>query len=182
MKTLGTILKPLCFCSDVDGVLTNGQFLYSSKGKEFKVFGADDNDALKLLKPHLEVVFVTGDKRGFEISEKRIAQDMGFELHLVSTTKRTEWIAQRWPLESVIYMGDGIFDHLVMKRVGYSIAPANSDLNALRNADFVTKRSGGDRAVAEACAHILEKFFGVRIYDEDDLKKTWVKAPEEWTV
>ena len=27
-------------------------------------------------------------------------------------------------------MGDGIFDHYVMKEVGYSIAPANSDQNS----------------------------------------------------
>ena len=34
---------------DADGIMTNGQFYYSIEGKAFKVFGADDNDALSLL-------------------------------------------------------------------------------------------------------------------------------------
>jgi 3-deoxy-D-manno-octulosonate 8-phosphate phosphatase (KDO 8-P phosphatase) len=53
---------------DVDGVLTTGQFFYTAKGKAMKVFGPDDNDGLSLLKPYIEIRFVTGDKKGFEIS------------------------------------------------------------------------------------------------------------------
>jgi 3-deoxy-D-manno-octulosonate 8-phosphate phosphatase (KDO 8-P phosphatase) len=46
-----------------------------------------------------------------------------------------------------------------MKEVGYSIAPQNSDKLAKVNANYVTERSGGERAVAEACIHIMNKFF-----------------------
>src|SRR5665648_181048 len=113
------------FILDVDGVLTTGQFLYTSEGKAIKVFGPDDNDGLSLLKPFLEIRFVTGDKKGFEISQKRIVDDMKYPLDLVSTIRRVEWIAERYPLDKVIYMGDGIFDHYVMRNVGYSIAPGN---------------------------------------------------------
>ena len=56
-------------------------------------------------------------------------------------------------------MGDGIFDHYVMRKVSYSIAPHDADLNAKKYTNFVTKRNGGDRAVAEASLHILKKFF-----------------------
>ena len=84
---------------------------------------------------------------------------MGFDLDLVSTIRRIEWIKDHYKPKEVIYMGDGIFDHYVMKEVGYSIAPANSDPLAKANANFVTKRSGGDRAVVEACLHIMQKFF-----------------------
>ena len=44
-------MKPKIFVLDVDGVLTNGQFLYDQNGKSHKIFGADDSDALKLLEP-----------------------------------------------------------------------------------------------------------------------------------
>ena len=149
------------FLLDVDGVLTNGQFLYSKDGKVLKTFGADDNDALCLLKPHIEIRFISGDKSGFEISKKRIVDDMKFPLDQVSTFQRLDWIAERYPLEEVIYMGDGIFDYYVMERVGYSIAPANSDPQALKVAKYVTSRSGAERAVAEACLHIMTKFLGI---------------------
>ena len=147
------------FILDTDGVITTGQFFYTAEGKAMKVFGPDDNDALSLLKPYLETRFVTGDKKGYPISKKRISDDMKFQLDLVSTIHRVEWIKKRYNLAEVIYMGDGIFDHYVMQRVGYSIAPANADKLTASQANYVTKRSGGDRAVAEACLHILEEFF-----------------------
>ena len=147
------------FILDTDGVITTGQFFYTAEGKAMKVFGPDDNDALSLLKPYLETRFVTGDKKGYPISKKRISDDMKFKLDLVSTIHRVEWIKERYNLAEVIYMGDGIFDHYVMQRVGYSIAPANADKLTASQANYVTKRSGGDRAVAEACLHILEEFF-----------------------
>ena len=155
------------FILDVDGVMTTGQFLYSESGKRMKIFGPDDNDGLGLLQPFIEIRFVSGDKKGYSITQKRIEEDMNFKLDLVSTIKRIEWIRERYNPKEVIYMGDGIFDHYVMKEVGYSIAPANSDRMAKEHANYVTERSGGDRAVAEACLHIMKKFFTA--YEPDQL-------------
>lgn len=152
-------MKPKVFILDVDGVMTTGQFIYSEHGKQMKIFGPDDNDGLKLLNSFLKIRFVSGDKKGFSISSKRIVEDMKFDLDLVSTIKRVDWIKEKYNLDEVIYMGDGIFDHYVMKEVGYSIAPANSDINVKEQANYITARSGGDRAVAEACLHIMKKFF-----------------------
>ena len=173
-------INPACFILDVDGVMTTGQFLYTADGKAMKVFGPDDNDGLSLLKPYLDIRFVTGDKKGFAISKKRIEDDMGFPLELVSTIRRIDWIKKRYDPQSVIYIGDGIFDHYVMREVGYSIAPANADTLAKQHANYVTTRSGGDRAVAEACLHILEKFF--EPYDPTTLPGTQIKLSGEWTV
>jgi 3-deoxy-D-manno-octulosonate 8-phosphate phosphatase (KDO 8-P phosphatase) len=174
------IVKPTCFILDVDGVMTTGQFLYTADGKVMKVFGPDDNDGLSLLKPHLNIRFVTGDKKGFSISKKRIVDDMGFALDLVSTIRRVEWIKEQCPLEQVIYMGDGIFDHYVMREVGYAIAPANADKFAKQHAQYVTERSGGDRAVAEACLHIMEKFFTT--FDPGELPSYQGKLSGEWAL
>ena len=171
---------PKVFILDVDGVITTGQFLYTEAGKVMKVFGPDDNDGLSLLKLYLEIRFVTGDKKGFGISQKRIVEDMKYPLDLVSTIKRVEWIAEKYDLDEVIYMGDGIFDPYVFEKVAYSIAPANSDCVAKEKADYITKRSGGDRAVAEACLHILEKFF--EPYDPSKLKNSQIKVSGEWAV
>ena len=55
-------------------------------------------------------------------------------------------------------MGDGILDYLVMTKVFYSISPANGHEFAKKNANYVTKCKGGDRAVAEACLHLMKKF------------------------
>ena len=144
---------------DVDGIMTTGQFLYDNKGKKYKVFGPDDADALKLLRRFLEITFVSADIKGFGISKKRITTDMGYKLIKVSSEKRLSWIKKNFDLSETIYMGDGIYDHLIMKKVFYSISTSNSSDNAKKYSSFVTKRTGGNRAVAEACLHILKKFF-----------------------
>lgn len=152
------LIKPKTFVIDVDGCLTTGQFLYSSKGKIMKVFGSDDADALSMLRNKINIYMISGDKKGFAITKKRI-DDMRFPLSLVSTFERVEWLEKRFNLKETIYMGDGIYDALVFKSVRYSIAPANAFYITQQEANFVTKTRGGESAVAEACLHILEKFF-----------------------
>ena len=75
-------------------------------------------------------------------------------------------------------MGDGIFDHFVFQKIGYSIAPGNANSLAKKYANFVTTCNGGDRAVAEACLHILEKFF--EPFDPEHLPES--NTSKEWTV
>lgn len=151
--------KPRVFAIDVDGVLTTGQFLYSAEGKVGKVFGPDDHDALLLLKPHLDIVVITGDRRGWDITHKRVVEDMKLELKLVSTIQRGQWFRETMNPADAIYMGDGIFDSFVFPVVGYAICPSNGAPTTKSRADYVTQAAGGDRAVAEACLHILERFF-----------------------
>jgi len=152
-------MTPKLFVLDVDGVMTTGQFFYSAEGKALKVFGPDDADGLQLLKPHLEIRFISADKRGFEITRRRIADDMGYRVDLVPVVGRREWLAANCNLEEAVFMGDGIFDHYVMKAAAYSIAPQNAHDFSKKTADYVTARAGGHGAVAEACLHILEIFF-----------------------
>ncbi len=147
------------FILDVDGVFTDGTFYYTVDGKIMKKFGPEDNDALTLLKGKLMLHAVSGDKNGFAITRRRIVDDMHLPLDLVSTFKRIEWIQKRFDPQETIYMGDGIFDPLVFKQVAYSIAPANAFFTTKEQADFVTNARGGEGAVAEACLHILDKFF-----------------------
>ncbi|MEM9064128.1 MAG: HAD hydrolase family protein [Planctomycetota bacterium] len=153
---------PIAFVLDVDGVMTDGRSVYTEAGKVQKVFGPDDHDALCLLRETLDIHFVSGDRRGFPISAARIERDMGFPIEAVSSIDRLAWIGARWSAEQVIYMGDGIYDHLVFRGVGYGICVADGDADARAEADYVTVRRGGDRAVAEACKHIMDLFFGGR--------------------
>ncbi len=156
-KSLPTRITHLVL--DVDGVLTDGSFTYTADGKVAKRFGPDDNDALSLVRPYLSVCAVSGDKRGFAITQKRVEEDMKLPLYQVSTFERLAWIKERFPLEETVYMGDGIFDAMVFQGVGYAIAPANAFEPIKPYADFVTRAKGGSGAVAEACWHLMERFF-----------------------
>lgn len=123
-----------------------------------KKFGPDDSDALSVLKRFMTIHMVSGDKRGFAITKKRM-DDMKFPVDVVSTFERVEWIGQHYDLDQTIYMGDGIYDPLVFKAVGYGIAPNNAFFKTKGEADFITNARGGEGAVAEAVVHILDTFF-----------------------
>lgn len=151
---------------DSDGVFTDGSFYYSEKGKIMKKYGPDDADAISLIKDKLNIHVISGDKRGFSITKKRIT-DMHLKLSLVSTFERFKWIKENYNPKETIYMGDGIFDSLVFNKVAYSIAPANALDFTKNKANYVTKRRGGEGAVAEAILHILKTFFKQEI----DLEK-----------
>jgi 3-deoxy-D-manno-octulosonate 8-phosphate phosphatase (KDO 8-P phosphatase) len=167
------------FILDVDGVFTDGKFHYTSEGKSFKTFGDADNDALSLIKKYFHIEMVTGDKRGFPISKKRIQDDMGYSLNLVSTFQRKEWIQERFNLNETIYMGDGIYDILVFDFIGLSIAPANAFFNTKFKADFVTNSRGGEGAVAEACVYLIENIlklnFNEIIRSQINESGSWLK-------
>ena len=143
---------------DVDGVLTDGTFLYDSKGKQMKAFGPDDADALQILRSVMEIIFVSADERGFAISRSRV-NDMGFELNLVPSSQRLEWLTNHYPLERLAYIGDSFQDLSILRSVALGICPANGHPAAKRAANVVTKAKGGDRAVASS-AEIVANLSG----------------------
>ena len=145
---------------DVDGVFTDGKIYQSAEGKMFKVFGPDDHDAINLIKKKLKVIVVSADKRGYEITKSRIERDMGLDLHLVGSRERVEWIRNNFDLNDCVYMGDGLYDPLVFRAVKYSLAPANASRRTQSEADYVTSSRGSEGAVAEACIHLFDQFFG----------------------
>ena len=143
---------------DVDGVFNNGQFGYSDQGKIFKLFGAHDHDAIKLLISNDVVVkSITADSKGYKINSRRMS-DMNIPLELVPEVKRQDWFKSIGSLEKTFYMGDGIFDSQCMELVGYSCAPLNACKQAKESASYVTNKTGGDGAVLEAVCYLFDMF------------------------
>ena len=142
---------------DVDGVLNTGQFLYSSEGKIFKIFGPHDHDGLKLVKGKINIQFITADKKGYSISKKRV-DDMGFDLELVSEQDRFEYVKQNYELNNLIYIGDGYHDAQILKNCKFGIAPKNARNEAKNAADYITESKAGEGAVLDACLEIIKRY------------------------
>lgn len=151
------MIKKVIF--DVDGVFTTGQFLYTEKGKFAKVFGPHDNDGIKLLRQKVDILAITADRRGLAITKKRIKDDMKIPLYLIPESKRLKWFKSKFNLKECCYMGDSMHDAEIFNHVAYAIAPSNAFNLAKKKADYVTRSGGGEGAVAEACLHLLNKFF-----------------------
>ena len=146
--------KKYVFALDVDGVLTDGKFLWDKDGnKVYKEFGPDDADALKILSKYMKIMIFSKDKKGFEISKSR-ASHMGFEIYYMDTQERMEYLDKMYGLDNVIYMGDSFVDVPIMRRC-FGIATATSSIYAKKVANYITTVGGGERAVAEAVFYIM---------------------------
>lgn len=141
------------FVIDIDGVLTDGGFYYDDSGKRLKRFGPDDADALTLLSSYLYIVFVSADRRGWDISKKRV-EDMGFEAFLVPAAARLDWAKEKFNVKTLAYMGDSFQDTKLLGAAALGISPANGHRRARSASTLVTASPGGSRAVAEACGAI----------------------------
>lgn len=89
---------------------------------------------------------------------------MGLALQMVAEPDRLSFFREKLDPARTVYMGDGMYDAAVLKLVAYGIAPANAWPATKNAANYVTKLSAGEGAVAEACIHLLTKFFpGVKL-------------------
>ena len=150
----------MVFILDCDGVMTDGKMYYSKEGKQLKSFGSDDTDLLKEISKHIPVHFITADKKGFSITQKRIEEEMGFELDLVShnACARWDWMKNTHPNKDIIFFGDGWSDYCALENSFFGITTKDALKHVRESADFIVNRSGGDRAVAEACIYLMGRF------------------------
>lgn len=134
-----------------------------------KAFGVDDWDALKAINKKIEVCILTADEKGFPISKKRIEDEMNFPLFLVpnGAKQRWDWISEKFNKDKyeIIFMGDGIYDYYCLKKANFSITLGNSLFHVKKNADIILKRSGGERAVAEACI-LIDQRYKLGVFDD----------------
>lgn len=148
---------------DIDGVFTDGNFIYTIDGKFGKIFGPHDADGIKLLKQNnIKIQCISADKRWFPITQKRIQEDMGLPLEMVSEWDRMQRLRDNFDLSKCIYMGDGFHDAKIFEEMWYGIAPGNGFYLAKDKADYVTQTPAGNGAVLEAVLHILEKFYNIK--------------------
>jgi 3-deoxy-D-manno-octulosonate 8-phosphate phosphatase (KDO 8-P phosphatase) len=143
---------------DVDGVLTDGGVYYSASGEELKKFHVQDGYGIvKIQGAGIRVGIITG--KASPIVTRR-AEELGIaEIHqnLDDKLQAYEQIKARLDFgdPEIAYIGDDEFDLPVLKRVGFSAAPADAVGSVRRAVDYVCSRKGGAGAVREVADLLL---------------------------
>jgi 3-deoxy-D-manno-octulosonate 8-phosphate phosphatase (KDO 8-P phosphatase) len=143
---------------DVDGTLTDGTILLSSRGDEIKGFSSRDGIGLKLLRlAGLQAAFVTA--RSSEAVRRR-ARELGVrDVVLGSGDKGADLRSlarrRRLPLERIAFLGDDLQDWPAMRLAGVSFAVGDAPREVRSRADVVTKARGGSGAAREAIELLL---------------------------
>lgn len=148
---------------DVDGVLTDGRYFHvPSPGGglfEVKLFDSQDGIALQWLVNYgIQTGLISG--RASEATQERARSSRMTYCYMGSTEKLPifEEILAKSTLQphQIAYLGDDLTDAILMKRVGFAVAVANSRPEVIRHAHHVTTVPGGSGALREAAEIILE--------------------------
>ena len=149
-------LKLISF--DVDGVLTDGQIIYTDDGHEIKAFNVQDGAAIKMLQQHgIQIAIITGrnspmvDRRARELGIAHVYQGVADKaLTLSKLLERIEL-----PFEAAAHVGDDLPDIELFKLVGLSISVPNGHPCAIEKSDHVTELAGGKGVAREIAEMVL---------------------------
>jgi len=143
---------------DVDGVLTQGDIVYTDEGAEAKAFDVKDGLGLRVASEiGLQLAIMTG--RSSRVVERR-ARD----LHVLNVLQRVgdkaaalRGMAEEkgLSLDRVAFMGDDFNDRDAMRSAGVSMAPSDAIPEIRQLADLVTDAPGGRGAARQAVEAIL---------------------------
>jgi 3-deoxy-D-manno-octulosonate 8-phosphate phosphatase (KDO 8-P phosphatase) len=151
--------KVRCLICDLDGVLTDCRVFIDNSGNEYKGFNIQDGFGIKILQESgIEVAIITGSKQ--DLVKCRTEQLNIKHYYPGSLNKQLAFDDLKEKLnltnEEFAYIGDDLPDLIIMKQIGFSIAPANAVRLVKESADWHTELSGGHGAVREACDFILQ--------------------------
>ena len=143
---------------DVDGVLTDDGIFFGPGGFEMKKFNISDGLFIVLaMRAGLEIAIVSGrysaatDTRMKDLGVKPVLQGMRNKVDLITPLLEELNLT----FDDVAFVGNEILDITLARKVGLSIAVADSSDDLLAEVDFVTQLAGGNGAVRE----VLECWF-----------------------
>jgi 3-deoxy-D-manno-octulosonate 8-phosphate phosphatase (KDO 8-P phosphatase) len=145
---------------DIDGVLTDGTFVWGQDGEEYKKFSFLDIMGISIaVKAGLILALISGEDNHLV---DRYANKMGIlDIYKGCKDKASalRHFAQKHdlPLQDVCFMGDDINDAPAMELAGFAAAPSTAHKTAQVKADLVTKLGGGQGAVRELIDYILAR-------------------------
>jgi 3-deoxy-D-manno-octulosonate 8-phosphate phosphatase (KDO 8-P phosphatase) len=151
-----TAIKLLLF--DVDGVLTDGRIIVNGDGTESKQFNIRDGAAIVwamragmsvgLLSARLaDATSVRATQLGITIVVQGAANKVAGYEQILADEGLTD--------EQVGYMGDDLQDLPVLRRAGFSAAPADAAPEVRAAVQWVSPSGGGRGAVRECIEHVL---------------------------
>jgi len=151
-----TSIKLLLF--DVDGVLTDGSIIVNGDGSESKQFNIRDGAAIVwaqrtglligLLSARLaDATSVRANQLGITIVVQGAGDKLAGYQQILADQGLTD--------DQVGYMGDDLQDLPVLRRAGFSAAPADAAAEVRAAVHWVSASGGGRGAVRECIEHLL---------------------------
>jgi 3-deoxy-D-manno-octulosonate 8-phosphate phosphatase (KDO 8-P phosphatase) len=143
---------------DVDGVLTDGLFVWGPKGEEFKRFSFHDVMGISLAKKAgLVFALISGEESQLV---DRFARKMGIADVYKGCKDKAAALRQfaggrGFTLGDVCFIGDDVNDLPALAIAGFAAAPADAHPDVRLKAGYVARACGGHGAVREILDYMM---------------------------
>lgn len=146
---------------DCDGILTNGKSYYTADGKFIKGYGAYDKEMLKLLLRNYnwKFFFVTDDALGYQITNKRVQDFIGYENNVFFERKTPEgryYLIKKLKNENnlIVFIGDSLSDVSSLLTADIGATVKNAPKLVKSYSDLVSSKEGGNGGLADILFYI----------------------------
>ena len=145
---------------DIHGVLTDNILYYTEDGKKSECFSLRDRLGCKaLMEGGVGLAFLTSK---ITRTDEQVGKIYGIPPEKLWGTSAKMGKLEEFKKESGLedqdfcYVGDEMIDLGIMKKVGFSVAPADGSVEAKEVADYITKVGGSKGVVREIAEFILK--------------------------
>jgi 3-deoxy-D-manno-octulosonate 8-phosphate phosphatase (KDO 8-P phosphatase) len=145
---------------DIHGVLTDNILYYTEDGKKSECFSLRDRLGCKaLMEGGIGLAFLTSK---ITRTDEQVGKIYGIPPEKLWGTSAKMGKLEEFKKESGLedqdfcYVGDEMIDLGIMKKVGFSVAPADASVEAKEVADYITKVGGSKGVVREIAEFILK--------------------------
>jgi len=150
--------KVKAFVFDVDGVLSRNILDLNINGDPMRTANVKDGFALhQAVKAGYRIAIITGGD--CEHVRKRYEKLGIKDVYMGSFDKLkpfNDWIAkEKIDPREVMYMGDDLPDHPVMKKVGVPVAPADAAEEIRSLCKYISDKNGGEGCVRDVIEQVL---------------------------
>jgi 3-deoxy-D-manno-octulosonate 8-phosphate phosphatase (KDO 8-P phosphatase) len=143
---------------DVDGVLTDGTFIWGPEGEEFKRFSFRDVMGISLAKKAgLAFALISGEDAPLvdRFARKLGITDVYKECKDKASALRDFAGKRDFAMQEVCFIGDDVNDLSGLSIAGFAAAPADAHPEVRNNVTYVAHECGGHGAVREILDYLM---------------------------
>lgn len=164
------------FCSDIDGVWTDGGMFYDQRGNELKKFNTYDSMGVLLLR-EVDIPFVIVSGEETEIVRTR-AKKLKIENVFLGVKNKVQTIERfinkmdiKW--DEIAFIGDDMNDVPLLKKVGFSACPKNAPEFTKQVVNWISPVKGGDGAFRSFVEYYLNSIDMLDLVLEKYIEKNY---------
>lgn len=137
---------------DCDGIISTNESFYSKDGKVMKSYGCYDTEMLHFCHNNInwDFIFVSADKKGYDITNKRVNTDLHYNLYNYNGKERCE-LVNKYKNEGYItlFIGDSLSDIDSCSAADFSATVNTAPQLVKSYCDYISDKNGGYGALAD---------------------------------